>query len=419
MSGEGSLKMNNILLEKYADLIVKTGVNIQKGQTLVIISPIECASFARMIGKTAYGAGARDVVIQYKDELFSKIRFLEAPEEVFEEFPLWQKEFYLSYVKQGAAFVNIAASDPEILKDVNPERVAKVQKTSSLALQEYRERLMSNKNCWCVVSIPTKSWAKKVFPQLSEEEAVEALWEAIFKTVRVDTQDPVAAWQHHTANLKKSADFLNSHRFKYLRYKNSLGTDLEIELPPDHIWLGGCEYTPEGVEFVANMPTEEIFTLPKKTGVNGRVVSSMPLNYNGNLIEQFALTFKGGKIVDFTADKGYEVLKKLIETDEGSYYLGEVALVPYDSPISNAKILYYNTLFDENASCHLAIGKAYPICIKNGENMSKEELEKFEVNDSLTHVDFMIGTQDLEIIGITATATGTEMPVFKNGNFAF
>lgn len=408
--------MNSILLEKYADLIVKVGVNIQKGQTLVIISPIECAAFARMIGQTAYQSGARDVVISYKDELFTKIRFLEAPEEVFEEFPTWQKEFYLSYVKQGAAFVSIAASDPEILKDVKPERVAKVQKASSQALQEYRERLMSNKNSWCVVSIPTRSWAQKVFPQLGEEDAVAALWEAIFKTVRVDTDNPVAAWQEHTGNLKKSAEFLNSHQFKFLRYKNSLGTDLHIELPSDHIWLGGCEYTPEGIEFVANMPTEEIFTLPKKTGVNGRVVSSMPLNYNGNLIEQFSLTFKDGKIVDFTAEKGYEILKKLIETDEGSCYLGEVALVPYDSPISNAKILYFNTLFDENASCHLAIGKAYPICIKNGENMNKQELDELGVNDSLTHVDFMIGTPDLEITGITPA--GVEVPVFKNGNFS-
>lgn len=409
--------MDHILLEKYADLIVKTGVNIQQGQTLVIFSPIECAPFARTIAEVAYQTGARDVVISWKDELFSKIRFLQAPEEVFEEFPEWQKAFYTSYVKEGAAFISIAASDPELLKDVNPDRVAKVQKTSNIALKEYRERLMSNKNTWCVVSIPTQSWAKKVFPHLSEDEAIKALWEAIFKTVRVEEEDPVAAWDQHKKNLKVSAEFLNNHQFKFLRYKNSLGTELEIELPADHIWLGGSEYTTEGIEFIANMPTEEVFTLPKKTGANGIVVSSMPLNYNGNLIENFSLTFKNGKVVEFTAEKGYEVLKKLIETDEGSAYLGEVALVPYDSPISNAKILYFNTLFDENASCHLAIGKAYPICIKDGKNMSKEELDQLGVNDSLTHVDFMIGTHDLEIIGVTSA--GKEIPVFKNGNFAF
>ncbi|MDF2633992.1 MAG: peptidase aminopeptidase [Pelosinus sp.] len=409
--------MDHKMLEKYARLIVKTGVNIQKGQTMVILSPIECASFTRMVAQFAYEEGARDVVVTWKDELLSKIRFLQAPEEVFEEFPQWQKEFYLFYVKQGAAFVNIAASDPELLKDVNPGRLVKVQKASNTALKEYRERLMSNKNSWCVVSIPTKSWAKKVFSDLSEEEAVEKLWEAILKTVRVDTDDPVAAWEEHKQNLKKSADFLNSNQFKYLHYKNAKGTDLKIELPENHIWLGGSEYTPEGLEFIANMPTEEVFTLPKKTGIQGTVVSSKPLNYNGNVIDEFSLTFKDGKIIDFTAKQGYEILKGLIETDEGSYYLGEVALVPYNSPISNSNILYFNTLFDENASCHLAIGKAYPVCIKDGENMDKNQLDALGVNDSLVHVDFMIGTKDLEIIG--TTAAGQEIAVFKKGDFAF
>jgi aminopeptidase len=409
--------MNKNLLEEYATLIVKTGINIQKGQTLVINSPIEGASFTRLIAQTAYQAGARDVVISWKDELFSKIRFINAPEEVFDEFPTWQKELYLSYVHQGAAFLSISASDPELMKDVNPERMVKAQKASTTSLKEYRERLMSNKNTWCVVSIPTSSWAKKVFPDLSEAEAVERLWEEIFKAVRVDTDDAVTAWEQHKAKLKTSMDFLNSNEFKSLHFRNSLGTDVIVELPENHIWLGGSEYTPDGIEFIANMPTEEVFTLPKKTGVNGTVVSSLPLNYNGNLIEQFSLTFKAGKIVDFNAKKGYEILKNLIETDEGSHYLGEVALVPYDSPISRTKTLFFNTLFDENASCHLAIGKAYPVCIKDGENLEKEQLEKLEVNDSLVHEDFMIGTEDLEIIGITSE--GKEIPVFKAGNFAF
>ena len=409
--------MKDILLEKYARLIVKTGINIQENQILVINSPVECAPFTRMLTEIAYKEGARDVVVNWKDELVSKIRYLHAPEAIFDEFPAWQKEFYMSYVRQGAAFVSIAASDPELLKDVDADRVARVQKASSIALKEYRERLMSNKNAWCVVSIPTDTWAKKVFPSLSQEEAVEKLWEAILKTVRVDTEDPVEAWEGHKKNLKRSMEFLNSKKFKLLHYKNAEGTDLKIELPEDHIWLGGSEYTPENVEFIANMPTEEVFTLPKKTGVNGIVVSSKPLNYNGNLIEDFSITFKDGKIVGFNAKKGNEILKRLIETDEGSHYLGEVALVPYDSPISNANILFFNTLFDENASCHLAIGKAYPVCIKNGENMTKEELDRNGVNDSLVHEDFMIGTADLEIIGITST--GAEIPIFKNGNFAF
>lgn len=409
--------MDSTVLKKYAELLIKTGVNIQKNQTLVITSPIECADFARVIAETAYQSGAREVVMNWKDELSSKIKFLHAPDEIFDEFPEWQKEFYLSYAKMGAAFVSIAASDPELLKEVDPDRVVRVQKASNTALEDYRERIMSNKNAWSIVSIPTLAWAKKVFPKVSEEQAVEKLWEAILKAVRVDTADPVAAWQQHSENLKKSMQYLNSHKFKNLHYKNSAGTDVTVELPDGHIWLGGPEHTAEGIEFVANMPTEEVFTMPKKTGVNGTVVSAKPLNYNGTLIDKFSLTFKEGRIVDCKAEEGYEVLKKLVETDEGSHYLGEVALVPVDSPISNSNILFYNTLFDENASCHFAIGKAYPITIENGTTMSKEQLAQAGVNDSIVHVDFMIGTADLEIIG--TTADGKTIQVFKDGNFVF
>lgn len=409
--------MDTKVLEKYAKLLVKIGVNIQKGQILVILSPIEAAPFTRIISEIAFKEGAKDVQILWKDEISTKIKYLHAPDEVFEEYPNWQKEFYISYARAGAAFLNIYATDPELLKEVNAERVAKYHKVTNIALKEYRERTMTNQNAWCIASIPTVSWAKKVYPYLSEEEAVNKLWEAILKTVRVDQEDPVAAWEKHKKNLKKRMEILNSHRFKYLHYKNALGTDLKIELPENHIWMGGADFTQEGLAFIANMPTEEVFTLPKKTGVNGKVVSSMPLNYNGSLIENFSLTFKDGRIIDFTAEKGYENLKHLIETDEGSHYLGEVALVPYDSPISNLKTLFYNTLFDENASCHLAIGKAYSPCIKGGEKMSTEELEKEGTNDSLVHEDFMIGTEDLEIIG--TTFDGKEIPIFKNGNFAF
>lgn len=409
--------MKEVLLKKYARLLVKSGINIQKNQILVVSSPIECADFARMIAEVAYEEGAKEVVVRWEDELLTRIKYINAPEEVFNEYPEWLKEFFLTYARQGAGFLSIAASDPEVMKGVSPERMAKWGKVSGEAIKEYRDRLMINKNVWCVASIPTKPWAKKVFPNLSEEEAVEKLWENIFKTVRVDREDPVEAWEEHKSNLKKSLDFLNNHKFKFLHYKNSLGTDLKIELPEGHIWFGGSDYTPEGVEFIANMPTEEVFTLPKKTGVNGVVKSSMPINRNGNIIDKFSLTFKDGKIVDFSAECGSDVLKTLVETDEGSLYLGEVALVPYDSPISKLGILFYNTLFDENASCHLAIGNAYPICIKNGDTMNKEELERAGVNQSLVHQDFMVGTSDLQITGITEA--GEEIPVFKNGNFAY
>lgn len=409
--------MNRTLLEKFGRLIIKVGINIQQGQTLVIGAPIECAEFVRIIAELAYKEGARDVVINWKDEQFRKIRFTHAPEEVFEEFPQWQKKMYDDYSEQGAAFLSIYAEDPELLKDINPKRIAKATKASSTALKEYYEKMMANRFAWSVVSIPTVSWAQKVFPDASPEQAVDLLWNAILNTVRVDTEDPVEAWKAHQKKLKKSVDFLNDNNFKYLKYKNSIGTDLTIELPENHIWAGGTDYTTDGVEFIANMPTEEVFTMPVKTGVNGTVVSSRPLNYNGNLIKNFTLVFKDGRIVDYKAEEGYETLQSLIDTDEGSHYLGEVALVPVDSPISKSEILFYNTLFDENASCHLAIGKAYPTCIKNGESMSPEELAAAGANDSLTHEDFMIGTPDLEIIG--TKANGEEIPVFLNGKFAF
>lgn len=407
--------MNDILLDRYAQLIVKTGANIQPGQTLVISAPTECASFARAMARIAYTVGARDVVMNWVDDTMSQLRFLHAPADLFDTVPEWVTQFYVPYARQGAAFVSIAASDPELLKDVEPDRIVRAQKARSTALKEHRERLMSNQNAWCVVSIPTGAWASKVFPGLPEEEAVDRLWEAIVKTVRVDRDDPVAAWKEHKAALSKRLGLLNGAGLRSLHLSNSLGTDLTVELPEGHLWLGGSEKTTEGVEFIANMPTEEVFTVPKRTGVNGTVVSSMPLNLNGVLVEGFSLTFVDGRIVAFSAERGSEALKGLIGTDEGSHFLGEVALVPYDSPISNLKLLFYNTLFDENASCHLAIGKAYSVCVKGTEGMGKEELEALGVNDSLVHEDFMFGTEDLEITGITAT--GQEIPVFRNGNF--
>ena len=410
------MKAEQNTLKKYARLIVKTGLNLKTDQILVITSPIECAPFARLVAEAAWAEGARDVVMNWRDELFSRIRFIHADETVFEEFPDWQKDFYMSYLNRGAAFLSISASDPEIFKGVDLNKLTIAQKTGNIALKEYRERLMNNENAWCVVSVPTASWASKVFPGISEEEAMEKLWEVIFKAVRADTEDPVEAWEEHKNNLKKRLDFLNASRFVELKFKNAQGTDLSAKLPEGHIWLAGSERTKDGREFTANMPTEEVFTLPEKTGVNGRVTSSKPLNYNGNLIRDFSLDFKEGKIVNFAAKEGYETLKKLIETDEGAGYLGEVALVPHDSPVSNLNILFYNTLFDENASCHLALGKAYSVCLQGSAAMNKEELEHKGVNDSLVHVDFMIGTSDMEITGVTKN--GEEKPVFKNGNFA-
>lgn len=409
--------MERIKLEKYADLLVRTGINIQKDQLLVITSPIECAEFARIVTEKAYDAGAKEVIVRWLDELSSKIRYNRASEEVFEEVPEWLVPYLEGYAKKGAAFLRIAASDPEVMKDVDPKRIAKENKTLSQALEGYRSRLMSNKNVWCVASIPTEAWAKKVFPDVSADQAVQKLWDAIFKAVRVDQEDPVAAWKVHQDNLNERIAFLTKNKFKALHYKNSIGTDVIVDLPEKHVWFGGGEESADGTHFVANMPTEEVFTLPHKDGVNGKIVSSMPLNHNGNIVDKFSLTFKDGLVVDFDAEKGYETLKELLDTDEGAKRLGEVALVPYDSPISNQKILFFNTLFDENASCHFALGKAYPICVEGGEEMDQDGLKEAGANDSLTHVDFMVGTEDLSIVGIKED--GSKVTVFENGNFAY
>jgi len=410
--------MNNFnnMLEKYAELAVKVGVNIQAGQTLVVNSPIECAEFTRLVAKVAYKAGAKDVHIEWSDDELTLIKYLNAPDEAFKDFPAWKAASLEELAKNGAAFLSISASNPELLKNVNPERIADANKARSVAIKKYREYIMNSTVAWSVVSIPTKGWAKKVFSDFSEEEAVAKLWESIFNIVRVDTEDPVEAWNEHLNNMNEKVNFLNEKKFKKLHYVSN-GTDLYIELPEKHLWAGGGEYNAKKTYFVANMPTEEVFTLPLKTGVNGTVKSTKPLNYSGNLINNFTLTFKDGKIVDFTAEEGYETLKKLIETDDGSCYLGEVALVPYDSPISNSNIIFYNTLFDENASCHLAFGMAYPICLEGGSEMNEEELEKAGANSSLTHVDFMIGSEDLDILG--ETAAGEQMQIFKHGNWAF
>ncbi len=406
-----------IALDTYARLLVRVGVNLQRGQTLVIASPIDCADFARVAQVEAYKAGAREVVMRWTDERSDKITYDMADDSVFDRYPEWGKAFFNGYSDEGAAFLHISASDPELMKDVDPKRIARLSKARSRALEHYRERQMSNKHVWCVASVPTPAWARKVFPGKPEAEAVAALWEAILKAVRADRPDPVAAWRAHGEALKRRIAILSKARFTSLRYRSGIGTDLTIALPDRHVWFGGGEECPAGYEVIANMPTEEIFTMPHLAGADGKIVASLPLNHNGNLVSGFWFRFKDGLVVDYGAEEGLGTLKELLETDEGAKRLGEVALVPFDSPISNQGILFYNTLFDENASCHFALGKAYPTCVEGGADMGKEALEAAGANDSLIHVDFMIGTEDLEITG--TKADGSEMAVFRGGNFAF
>ena len=402
-------------LQEYARLLVEVGVNIQKGQNLVLSSPVECAHFARLCAKAAYAAGCREVIMNWRDDVLSREKFLHAADDVFDTVPEWNKHFYNDYAQEGAAYLAISASDPENLKGVDQDRIVRSQRSGSEALKPFYRRQMANGFPWCIASIPIPSWAEKVFPGCPD--AVDKLWEAIFQATRITGDGKaVERWKAHLSLLEERRDKLNALRFASLHYRNSLGTDLTIRLPEGHLWATGGGATPDGQQFIANIPTEEIFTAPLREGVDGVVVSSMPLCQDGNIIDKFSFVVKEGKIVEARAEVGEEALKAAISLDEGASYFGEVALVPYDSPISNQKILYYNTLFDENASCHLAFGEAYNECIQGGQNMDKEELKALGLNDSIAHVDFMVGTSDLSIVG--TTHDGREVPVFVNGNFA-
>lgn len=403
-------------IREYAKLLIEVGLNVQKGQTLVISSPVDCAYFARLCASAAYDVGCREVVMRWTDDYLNRERFLRADDSVFDSLPLGQKEFLNGYAAEGAAYLNISACDPEALRGVDPDRITRANRCKE-ELSGFYDAMMANVNPWCIASIPIPSWSKKVFPGVPEDEAMKKLWDAIFTSVRIGGKgDAVARWREHIALLKARVAKLNELHFASLHYTNSLGTDLTIRLPETHLWSGGDSLCRTGRPFVANMPTEEIFTAPLRTGIDGVVYAALPLVHNGNIIENFHFVIRDGRIVEAHAEKGEEILKAAIAEDEGASYFGEVALVPYDSPISNQKLLFYNTLFDENAACHLAFGEAYPECVEGGEVMSKEELKAAGLNDSITHVDFMIGTSDLSIIG--TTGDGREVPVFADGNFA-
>jgi hypothetical protein len=410
--------MREDILKKYATLVVRVGINLQPSQPLVIRAPIACVDFVRALSAEAFAAGAYDVAVHWSDEELEHIRYQNAPPERFEAFPAWRKLFYDDHAARGAAFISIAAHDPDIFSDIDPEKLTAANISAGKALADYRGRLMSNRNTWCVVAMPTPAWARKVFPGITEEAATARLWDEILSSVRItQDNDPVAVWKEHIDTLQKRAEFLNQCDFAELHYTNRLGTDLRVELPAGHLWMGGAERSADGVLFAANMPTEEVYTLPRRGGVHGTVAASKPLHFNGNVIYDFKLTFRDGKVIDYTASRGADHLKELIETDEGASFLGEVALVPYDSPISRSNILFYNTLFDENASCHLAFGKAYPTCLKGGEDMTADELRRAGVNDSIVHEDFMIGTDDLSVVG--RTRAGKTVQVMRQGNFVF
>ena len=405
------------MYDKLAELVVKKGANVQKDQPVVIRANVQDAAFVKKVVKRAYEAGARYVSVEWHDDDLTKMSYQYESVEVLSEIPQWRYDKTKYQHDGGACYITILSEKPGVMADVDSEKIKAANMAYYTKMADLIPYTMNNIGQWSVIGVPSVEWAKVVFPDLSEEEAFEKLGDALFAVTRVtEDNDPVADWDLHDKELIAHAERLNSYKFKKLHFTGENGTDLEVELMDGHIWIGGGCMTPGGVYFDPNMPTEECFTMPKKTGVNGIVYASKPLDYEGKVIDGFWLRFENGKVVDFGAKERQDSLAQLLSFDEGSSYLGEVALVPYDSPISQSGILFFNTLYDENAACHLAFGRPYPENLEGGVEMSKEDLAARGANDSMQHLDFMIGTRGMNIDGVQAD--GTVVPVFRNGNWA-
>lgn len=402
-------------LEKYARLIVETGVSVKKDHTVVLQINVDQAPLARLITKEAYQSGAAEVIVQWTDDVIQKEFLSHAANDRLEQIPQYKIDQTDDWVAKGASRISVVSSDPEAFAGIDSDRVATFQAASGKALMNLRKATQANKVSWTVVAAAGKQWAAKVFPDLPEEEQVDALWDQIFKTTRVYEEDPILAWEKHDETLAQKAAELNKEQFSSLHY-TAPGTDIIIGLPKNHLWEGAGSYNARGEKFMANMPTEEVFTAPDYRRINGYISSTKPLSYAGTTISGMTFTFKDGKVIDFSAEQGQDVLAKLLDTDEGARSLGEVALVPDPSPISQSGIIFYNTLFDENASNHLALGAAYAFSVEGGTEMTDEELAEAGLNRSQTHVDFMVGSDKMNIDGIRED--GSTVPVFRNGNWA-
>lgn len=402
------------MLDKLADVTVQVGLNLQRGQELVITAPIEALPLTRKITERAYQAGAKMVTTLYSDDAATLARYRFAPSDAFDYAPAWLYEGMAEAYAAGAARLAITGQNPALLKGQDPDRISRASKAQSIANRRALELIASFHINWSIVAYATVDWAKMVFPDLAEGQAVEKLWEAIFKASRLDTDDPVAAWAAHNANLHKRVQFLNEKRYAALHFKGP-GTDLKVGLADDHVWSGGAAVAKNGVVCNPNIPTEEVFTTPHKDRVEGYVSSSKPLAHQGSLLDGIRVRFEGGRIVEASAKVGEDILKQLLETDEGARRLGEVALVPHSSPIAQSGILFYNTLFDENAASHIALGQAYSECIRGGDRLSREELAARGANASLIHVDWMIGSNEIDVDGITHT--GQAEPLMRRGEW--
>lgn len=402
-------------LKEYARLTAQKGVNVTPGKYVFINCALCAADFGKMVMKECFELGAKDVIINYIDQAANRIRYENADVEMFKEYPEWKAEQRNYYAREGCVCIHIIADDPEAYAGVDGAKLMADKLAAKKAYKPFYDIMDKGGIRWTIVAYPSQVWADKVFPNDRGAKSVDKLWAAIFKAVRIGRGDTAEKWKKHDRALKRRAKKLNDENFEYLRYKNSLGTDFKVGLAEGHIWKGGSEKCADGVDYFPNMPTEEIFTMPDRRKADGKVYSALPLSYQGELIDEFWLDFKDGKVVDCGAKSGLHALKRLLDTDEGSKSLGEVALIPYDSPISNLGVLFYETLFDENASCHLALGECYPDTMKGGETLGEDELFEKGGNKSANHVDFMIGTADLEIIGIKYD--GSEVKVFENGGF--
>ena len=407
--------MNNEQLKKYAELLVRAGGNVQKGQPVVVACSVDDAYFGRLVQNCAYDAGASEVIMEWTDGPTTRNRFIRGCNELFDTYPQWMVDKLKCQSDRGVVYLWIESSDPDLLKGVDPSRLMRWSKASNTATKSHAALLMNNTLRWSMCAVPSPTWAKKVFPDLSEAEAMERLWGHILMGARADGDNPIADWEAHKNNFVNRVDYLNKKAFAALRITTGLGTDITVGLANNHIWEGGGSIAKDGVPFFPNLPTEEIFTMPDRKKADGRVVASMPLSYQGNLIENFEMTFKNGLVESYKAEKGQETLDNIIKMDEGARRLGEVALVANSSPIGQMGTLFYNTLFDENAAAHFALGKAYPNNMAGGDELTTEELVAAGGNDSLVHVDFMFGTADMKVVGIGAD--GSETVFLDGGEF--
>ena len=402
-------------MENFAELAVRVGANMQPKQEVVIRADVQCKDFVHLIAEKAYKFGAKRVHVQWRDEELDRIEVRNASKGTLKKVPDYQIAQNKYYIKHKVCLISISAGNPNIFKGCKADKLETRQLAILKANKDFRNATMSNYLRWTIVSIPTTAWASQVFPGVDPELAVDKMWDAIGHIMRLDTPDPTAAWREHIATLHRRAAFLNSHNFEYIHMKNSHGTDLKVGLATNHMWIAAEEEGQDGIPFTANMPTEEIFTAPHNRKICGTVVNALPLVNNGNVIDNFSITFKDGKVVDYKAEVGYDALKAILTSDEGVLSLGEIALIGKHSPIAESGILFYNTLFDENASCHLAFGASYPTTVKDGNSLTAEELNERGMNQSIQHVDFMVGTKDIDIDGITYD--GKTIPLFRDGEW--